>query len=170
MARSPASRKTRTRAHVIADLGVNYFERFALLAGCTVERVRHDYGMDLLLRTYDTAGESEPGYVAVQLKSTDKINEILAGEFVSIQVQREDLNLWLEEWYPFVLVVYDAQADRTYWVHLQGYFATLRRSGAFRMDSYKNVRISTRNRVNPHAILAFSTMKRRVLTEQDKEI
>lgn len=52
-------RKRRTREHVIANLGVNFVERQALLCGFSVERVVHDYGTDLLLFTYDNDGSTE---------------------------------------------------------------------------------------------------------------
>ena len=55
------TRKRRTREHVIADLSVNFVERQVLLCGHTVERVRADYGYDLLLSTYDPKGEVETG-------------------------------------------------------------------------------------------------------------
>jgi hypothetical protein len=43
-------RKRRTREHVIADLSVNHVERQALLCGFSVERIRVDYGIDLIFR------------------------------------------------------------------------------------------------------------------------
>ena len=58
---SPLAGKRQTREHVIADLGVIHVERQALLAGYTVDRFVHDYGLDLILVTYDAVGEVEPG-------------------------------------------------------------------------------------------------------------
>jgi hypothetical protein len=52
-------RKRRTRSHIIADLSANHIERHVLLCGHTVERVIHDYGVDLLLNTYTADGEME---------------------------------------------------------------------------------------------------------------
>ena len=56
-------RKRRTREHVIADLSVNHVERVVLRCGWTVERTRHDYGLDLYLETYNIDGEVENGCV-----------------------------------------------------------------------------------------------------------
>src|SRR5262249_54094421 len=50
--------KTRTREHIVADLAVNHVERQVLLCGYTVERIAHDYGLDLILFTYTAAGGS----------------------------------------------------------------------------------------------------------------
>lgn len=49
----PGQGKTRTRQHVIADLGVNYVERQVLLSGFTVQRFFPDYGIDLVLTTFN---------------------------------------------------------------------------------------------------------------------
>lgn len=54
-------KKRRTREHVIADLSANHVERHALLCGYSVERCLHDYGIDLVITTYDTQGNVENG-------------------------------------------------------------------------------------------------------------
>jgi hypothetical protein len=43
-----ARRKVRTREHIIADLAINHVERQVLLCGYSVERIEHDYGIDLV--------------------------------------------------------------------------------------------------------------------------
>jgi len=58
-----ASRKRRTREHVIADLSINHVERFALEAGFTVQRNEHDYGHDLEITTFNEQGELEHGLI-----------------------------------------------------------------------------------------------------------
>ena len=40
--------KLRPRSHVIADLSVNFVERFALNCGFSVERFGSDYGYDFI--------------------------------------------------------------------------------------------------------------------------
>ena len=44
-------RKRRTRSHIIADFSANFVEKQALICGYSVERIIHDYGVDLLLYT-----------------------------------------------------------------------------------------------------------------------
>lgn len=56
-------RKTRTRAHVIAELSLNHVEYFILQCGFSVERIGTDYGYDLQMYTYDDHGEVENGTV-----------------------------------------------------------------------------------------------------------
>ena len=101
-------RKRRTRSHIIADLSANHFERHALLCGYAVERTRHGYGVDLLLFTYNAEGEYENESVKVQLKATDNLPILRNGQTVAFPILRADLEHWLSEWLPFILVLYDA--------------------------------------------------------------
>lgn len=81
-----AARKRRTRQHIIADLSCNHIERIALLCGYSVERVRADYGNDLILFTYDEHGEPETGLIYIQAKATDKLSLLAGGATISIRV------------------------------------------------------------------------------------
>src|SRR5262249_50062159 len=84
VARKSDDRKRRTRAHVIADLAVNHLERQVLLAGCTVERIIHDYGIDLILFSYDEHGWIEPGQTLIQVKATEKAQWLKDGQTISV--------------------------------------------------------------------------------------
>jgi hypothetical protein len=61
LARHPINlpRKKRTREHVLADLGANHVEKVALGRGYAVDRVWHDYGLDLALYTSISAVTSK---------------------------------------------------------------------------------------------------------------
>ncbi len=117
----PHRRKTRTRGHVIADLGVNYLERQILLAGHTMQRITHDYGIDTFMTTYAPDGQIEYEVVWFQVKSTDSIQTSADEKTVSVRVASADLRYWLFEMMPVVLVLYDAAHDRAYWVDVQEY-------------------------------------------------
>jgi hypothetical protein len=71
-----AERKQRTRAHVIADLSVNYVERLVLKCGYLVQRPNPDYGFDLRLETFNDQGEFEVEYASLQLKATDNMDRL----------------------------------------------------------------------------------------------
>ena len=86
-------KKRRTRQHVIAELSANHVERYALLCGYSVERVEHDYGIDLILFTYDDNGEIENGQIFIQLKATDSLRVLGDQETISFSVERSDLEL-----------------------------------------------------------------------------
>ncbi len=119
--------KRRTREHVIADLSANHVERHALLCGYSVERVRHDYGIDLILFTYNTRGEVESAKVFLQLKATDRLRMTADKTLVLFKLQAADLRSWLAEFQPVILVVYDAVQERACWLYVQAYFEKLPR-------------------------------------------
>jgi hypothetical protein len=123
--RSRTERKRRTREHVLADLSANYVEKQALLCGYTAERVRLDYGIDLVVQTFNARGEVESSRILFQLKATDRITTLAGANAVSCRIERADLVHWLEEPFPVVLVLYDAKLDTGYWVHVQHHFAEL---------------------------------------------
>lgn len=118
----PIVRKRRTREHIIADLSVNHVERQILLCGYTAELTRHDYGYDLLMTTYDANGEPEPGEVRLQLKATDTLPLLKNSESVSWRIERADLARWINDPFPVILAVYDAQAEAAYWLYVQRHF------------------------------------------------
>ena len=115
-------RKRRTREHVIADLSVHHVEGFVLRCGWTVERTRHDYGIDLLMRTYNATGEVENGEIGFQLKATDSLPRSADGRTIPFRLEWRDLLFWVNEAIPIILIVYDAVGERAYWLHVQGYF------------------------------------------------
>jgi hypothetical protein len=75
--------KTRTREHVIADLGINHVERQLLLCGCTVQRLHPDYGYDLSMTSFNAQGEIEPGIIYFQVKATDNLPLLADGKTIS---------------------------------------------------------------------------------------
>ncbi len=123
VARKTADRKRRTRAQVIADLAVNHLERQALLASCTLERIVHDYGLDLILFAYDEQGWNEPGQILIQVKATETVQRLKNSRAISFRVDRRDLNSWMQEHAPVILIVYEATTKRAWWQHIQGSLA-----------------------------------------------
>ena len=118
----PTLRKRRTREHVIADLSANHVERQALQCGFSVERIRLDYGIDMMVHTYNHQGEIENGRLFLQLKATDRINGSRDGKFIRCRLEKADLLYWLGESMPMILIQYDARKDVAYWLHIQAYF------------------------------------------------
>jgi hypothetical protein len=119
--RPSTARKRRTREHVIADLGVHHVEGVILRCGFSAERVVHDYGLDLYMTTYTAAGRAESDWVLFQVKATEHLRRALGGATVVIRIERSDLNRWMRETYPVILIVYDARADMGYWLYVQAH-------------------------------------------------
>jgi hypothetical protein len=151
--------KMRTRAHVLADLGINHVERQVLLSGFSVERVQHDYGYDLVLSTFNNAGELESGGVYIQVKATDRLPRLADGKTISWPLSRRDLKLWLEETYPVILIVYDGEKDRAYWLHIQAYVSQRGTAELFAGGETVSVRIPMRNRFNSGALREIARYK-----------
>ena len=151
-------RKTRTRGHVLADLSINHVERQVLRCGFSADRVQHDYGYDLTMASYSDSGEFEPGAVYIQVKATDRLPQLADGRAIPWPVSRRDLKLWLAETYPVILVVYDGQRDRAFWIHIQAYFAE-RTPELFAGGETVSVRIPMSQRLNPRGIRAIARAK-----------
>jgi hypothetical protein len=161
----PSRRKRRTREHVIADLSANHLEKHALLCGFSVERVRHDYGYDLWVATYNRKGEPENGLILVQLKATDQLKVISRGQEVTYRVEREDLHQWLGEMLPVILVVYDARADVAYWLYVQQYFEGQPGFNLSKAPAQLTVRIPKANVINRSAMRRFADYRDAILAQ-----
>jgi Domain of unknown function (DUF4365) len=155
--RQPHERKLRTREHVLADLSVNHVERQILLRGFAVNRPHSDYGIDLLMNTYNDHGEVESGHVLFQIRATDSLQVLKLGPLISVRVEVADLKAWQDEWMPVILVIYDGAEDKAYWLYMQQYLDERNVSGDdFLTDQDRvTVRIPLRNRVDRSAIERF---------------
>ena len=149
-------RKRRTREHVIADLGVHHVEGFVLRCGWTVERTRHDYGIDLLMQTYNVDGEVESGRVLFQVKASDAVRRSADGRWIPLRLEWRDLLFWLNEVRPVILVLYAAQGDRAFWLNVQEYFRELPWQHRAGRSTTITVRIPTANVLNEAAIRLFA--------------
>lgn len=158
-------RKRRTREHVIADLSVNHVERLVLRCGWTVERTRFDYGIDLNMVTYNDRGEPENGSVLFQLKATDSLKWLSDGTALPIRLEWRDLLFWLNERQPVILIVYDAQHDKAYWLYVQAYFRGQRwkrRAGRARMVT---VHVPAANALDAAAVRSFARFRDECLAD-----
>ncbi len=158
-------RKRRTRQHVIAELSVNYVERQALLSGFSVERIEHDYGVDLMLFTYNADGEIENGHILVQLKATDDLKLLLDQQTIAFPVKRADLEFWLDEPMPCMLIMYDAQDDAAYWLYVQAYFADQPGFDLAQVGDTITVHIPTTNTVDQGAMGKFAEFRDTILRQ-----
>jgi hypothetical protein len=148
LARMP--RKRRTRQHVIADLSANHFERFVLLRRHSAEIFQRDYGLDMVIFFYDDDGMVLDGQVSVQLKASDHPKYIDDGKFVSLVIDERDLRSWTQRLEPVILVVFDAQLHRAFWLYVQTNVELQSTHLATRRS--RNVRIPTAQVVNEEAI------------------
>lgn len=168
---SALRRKTRTRGHIIADLSANYVERLALLVGHSVERVHHDYGIDLIVSTY-TSGRVDAGEISVQLKATDSLKVVAKGAAISVRVETRDLDLWQENIYPVILIVYDAKNDDAYWLYVQRYLATAPASLHTKLSTQSTLamRVPQKNALTTQSLADFATFKAKILGQTNGKV
>jgi hypothetical protein len=152
-------RKRQTREHVIADLSVNHVERLVLRRGWTVERTRFDYGIDLDMHTYSPQGEVENGNVLFLLKATDNLKRSADGTALLVRLQWRDLLFWLNEGEPVILILYDAQEDRAYWLYVQEYFRKIQWKARAATATTVTVRIPSGNILDESAIRLFARFR-----------
>ena len=161
---SGGRRKLRTREHILEDLSENYLERKVLLRGHLLRRPSRDYGVDVIMFHFSKNGELENGEVRIQLKATDGLRVVHDGQSVSFPVKVGHLRQWSLEIHPFFLIVYDAQNDRAFWLHVQAYvdrFPEVLNPEQTRV----NVRVPTRNLLTLKSIDHFRKLSLRTIEE-----
>jgi len=98
-------------------------ERLVLKCGYVAQWPSPDYGYDLRLETFDDMGGLEDEHVPLQVKATDAIHGYVLAteECFSFPVSTKDYRLWSEALMPVFFILYDAQAEKAYWLHVQDY-------------------------------------------------
>jgi hypothetical protein len=155
-------RKRRTREHVIADLSENHLERQVLLKGHVLRRPERDYGVDVTMFHFADDGAIENGEVRFQLKATDRLNVIQQGTVISFPIKTGDLHYWGLEIYPFILVVFDAKAEKAFWLHVQEY-VNLHPDSVNPDRESVNVHIPMSNMLTVESVDAFRDMSLQIV-------
>jgi hypothetical protein len=163
-------RKRRTREHILADLSVHHVEGHVLRCGWVVERIVHDYGIDLELHTFTRRGEVQEGEVLLQVKARKRLH-LRAGETsLAFRVERSDVIRWLAELFPVILIVYDARKDIAYWLYVQTYFRQLPGFNLFAAGDTITVRIPVANVLSSAAVRQFGRFRARVAAQIRKVV
>ena len=150
-------RKQRTRQHVIADLSVHHVEGFILEEGHTAQRLGSDYGYDLVMFTYDSQGYLEPGSVFIQLKATESLQPLGTDYVYDLDIR--DYNLWIREESPIILILFDANRTRGFWLPVQRYFKVQGVMQPKKGAKTVRVRIPSLQVVNRRAIATMRDLK-----------
>lgn len=150
-------RKRRPREHIIADMGLNFLERQVLRRGHQLRRVPEpEYGTDaLMLHFSPETHEIENGWIEFQVKATDTLKFVDGGKSVACSVEMAHIHYWYWEMdHPFILVLYDAQKHRGYWLDIQSYADEKKIADTESLT----VRIPVRNKLTVKAIDRFREM------------
>ena len=81
---------------------------------------------------------------------------------ISFPVSKKDLDLWLKEFNPVILVIYDAQKEKGYWLYIQAYFQRLAGFSLANVSKFLNVHIPLKNKIGKGAMTKFSKQKSRL--------
>lgn len=167
---SESARKRRTRQHVLAELGANYTERVVLECGFTTLRIEEAEGESLAMFTYTSDGELESGQVFLLPKGTEDVEPFLERGTIRWEVSRAEVEHWLAEPMPCMLVLYDAKTDTAYWSYLQAEFQNKVRSRMDDSEDTVTVRIEKRNMLSRDAVLQFVRYRDTILSKVDRMI
>jgi hypothetical protein len=137
-------------------------EGHVLRCGYTVEQIRHDYGLDVAIHTFDALGQTENGDIRCQVKATDRLPVLTGQEIMAWRVEAADLRHWLNEPTPVILVIYDAPGDRAFWLNVQDYFER-RRAELENMGRTVTLHIPIANLLNEGAVQEFARYRDGIL-------
>ncbi len=109
-------------------------------------------------------GALENGEVRFQLKATESLPLINKGTVISFPTAPGDLDYWAQEIYSFILVVFDAQSETAYWLHIQEYVS----QHPELVDPHKesvHVHIPVSSKLTAKSIETFRSMSLHVVDE-----
>jgi hypothetical protein len=163
-------RKRRTREHILEDLSVHHIEGHVLRCGWVVERMEHDYGIDLELHTFTRRGEVQEGEVLLQVKARNRLRVRTGATSLPFRVERSDVIRWIAELFPVILIVYEARKDTAYWLYVQSYFRQLPGFNLFAAGETITVRIPVGNVLSAAAVRQFGRYRARVAAQIRKVV
>ncbi len=131
-------------------------------AFCTMGRYNlRDYGYDAFVRTFGDTGEAENGEFYIQVKATEHLKYSRKHKGYEVTLEKRDLELWLNENAPVIVVLYDARSRRGFFVYLQEYFAE-NRVILRGINKFKQVFIATKNVFSPERVREFRLLKNKI--------
>ncbi len=155
-------RKRRTRQHQIEDLSYNFVEAQVLDAFCVMRRyTERDYSYDASVRTFVENGEIENGEFYIQVKATDNLRYSRRNKGYELTLERRDLELWLNQRYPVLVVLYDAKRKRGFYIDLHKYFRE-NRLLLRKINKNKQVFLSPKNEFSPQVVKYYRTIKNEI--------
>jgi hypothetical protein len=119
---------------------------------------QRDYGYDAAIRTFLETGEAENGEFYIQVKATDGIKYSRKHQGYELTLEKRDLELWLSETTPVIIVLFDALRNRGFFLNLHEYF-TRNRLVLKEIHKYKQVFINSKNIFTPEVVRQIRQLK-----------
>lgn len=129
-----------------------------------MERFVQDYGYDAAIYTYNQQGELENGAIFVQLKATEHLKHSKKHKAVEFSLSKRDLEVWLDNPLPVVLMLYHVSDDVAYYLELQHYF-TERQILLQDIVKFTQVFISPQNVLTPTIVKALGDAKNDIFNQ-----
>jgi hypothetical protein len=104
-----------------------------------------------------------------RLKATDSLSLLSDQQTIALKVKRADLELWLREPMPYILVLYDAQQEVAYWLYLQAYCQQKGIKIAALGETY-TLHVKKHNILNTTTIAKFAAYKTAILQQSSERI
>jgi hypothetical protein len=140
-------------------MGVNFLERQVLRRGHQLRRVpQPEYGTDAQMHHWTPeTREPEKGFIEFQVKATESLHFVENNKSVTCRVKMADLHFWhhvIDQ--PVVLVLYDAEKHRAFWIDIQEY---VEQGREFEEDQDEAIiRIPVDNKLTVQAVDKFRRM------------
>ena len=83
---------------------------------------------------------------------------------------KSDLESWLEELFPVILVLYDAPLDKAYWLYIQRYFESLHNFDLESVGHTYVVRLDMRDVLDVEAVKQWALFKESILSQLGKVV
>ncbi|MEO6522049.1 MAG: DUF4365 domain-containing protein [Mucilaginibacter sp.] len=163
-------RTTRTREHVISDLSVHFVEGFVYRESFTCEVFKGDYGYDLNIYTYTATGEFENGNIFVQLKASDRPKYLKKKSSLSFSMSKKHIEVWFDEPFPVILIIYDAIKLVAYWIYLQKHLRSLPNFSIANVGKSYTVNIPLTNILDNTSMQLFRIYKSNTLNQMQNVI
>jgi hypothetical protein len=119
---------------------------------------RREYSFDASVRTFDADGNVENGEFFIQIKSTDHLKYSPKYKGYELKLEYRDLDLWLNEISPVLIVLYDAKKSRGFYLDIQDYFNS-RRDLLKTIGDTKAVYLHPSSRLTPSVIEKYKIIK-----------
>lgn len=99
------------------------------------------------------------GLIKIQVKAADRTAVLADGQSIAFVIDRRDLDYWLGEIEPVMIVLYDAQQDCAYCMCVQAYFQERFGTHFTLVGKSITVHFNVQDRLNSDGVRRFAQYK-----------
>ncbi len=121
------------------------------------------------METYDELGEIENEGVWFQLKANENVKIAAKEQAIAVRMEWRDLLFWMNERMPGILVVFDANQEKAWWLHLQEAVRTLKPTKSQPLSKTATLHIPLTNVLDQSAVQHFAELRDNALRKGENE-